>query len=161
MKFLPESSKKDLFREYRRGLREFENRFPDEESCQKRLFEWQWPDGFQCMGCDHDEYYYHRPRGLYQCKKCKHQASLTANTLFHKSRTPLKVWFYMIFVLGYTNNRVPLSNFIKYRANFIEKGDHRKAILKMAEKIIEAASEPKDYLKLVHYYNDDDPPDAT
>ncbi len=156
MKFLSERQENKLSRMLSGPLQDFEREFPDEASCKKRLFEWQWPDGFQCRRCDHDEYYYHRPRELYECKECGQQASLTSGTLFEKSRTPLKVWFYMIFVLGHTNNRVPLSNFIKYRSECMGKGDHRKTVLKLAEKIIAASSGKYDYLELVKYYSGED-----
>lgn len=140
-----------------RFMREFEKEFPDELSCETRLFEWRWPKGFRCFNCNHEEYYYHNSRKLYQCKKCGHQISLTADTLFEKSRTPLKVWFYMIFALGITDMRVPLSSFINYREKWMGKGDHRRVVLRMAEKIKKAVSSSKrDYLGLVKYYDEDE-----
>ena len=32
-------------------------------------------------------------RGLYLCRQCKHQTSITAGTLFHKTHKPLRIWF--------------------------------------------------------------------
>ena len=39
-------------------------------------------------------------RHLYACKACGYQTSLTAGTIFHKTRTPLRKWFWMIFLMG-------------------------------------------------------------
>ena len=36
---------------------------------------------------------------LYQCSKCKYQVSVTAGTIFHKTRTSLVNWFSMIFMM--------------------------------------------------------------
>ena len=41
-----------------------------------------------------------KTRHVYQCKKCHHQASVTANTIFHRTRKPLRDWFWAIFVVA-------------------------------------------------------------
>ncbi|GBD89394.1 hypothetical protein BMS3Abin04_00099 [bacterium BMS3Abin04] len=52
--------------------------------------------------------YYSLPkRKLYQCKKCGYQSSITANTIFHRTRTPLRKWFWAIYLL--TNNKNGIS----------------------------------------------------
>ena len=40
------------------------------------------------------------PRLLFQCSACKYQVSVTAGTIFHKTRTPLVKWFWMIFMMA-------------------------------------------------------------
>ena len=62
---------------------------------------------FACVGrrdfavpAEHGEVYFHRTRHLYHCKACGYQASLTAGTVFHKTRTPLHKWFWMIWLMG-------------------------------------------------------------
>ena len=32
-------------------------------------------------------------RGVYQCHRCRHQASLIAGTIFHGTHLPLTMWF--------------------------------------------------------------------
>lgn len=39
-------------------------------------------------------------RNVYECTRCHHQTSLTAGTIFHKTRIPLKKWFWMLFLMG-------------------------------------------------------------
>lgn len=82
------------------GLMKFQERFGTEEDCEKHLFHMRWPDGYKCPRCEHQEAYYHKNRRLYQCKKCGYQVSLTAGTVFHKTRTPLRKWFWMIFLMS-------------------------------------------------------------
>ena len=82
------------------SLIEFQRKFATEKACQEHLFRLRWPDGYQCPRCHHEHAYFHRTRHLYQCKACGYQASLTAGTIFHRTRTPLRKWFWMIFLVG-------------------------------------------------------------
>lgn len=80
-------------------LRQFQYRFRTEKACMESLFRLRWPNGFRCPKCDHHRYSFHSVRKLYQCSKCKYQVSVTAGTIFHKTRTPLIHWFWMIFIM--------------------------------------------------------------
>ena len=82
------------------SLMQFQKKFGTEKACQKHLFRLRWPEGFRCPRCQHGEAYFHRIRHLYHCKACGYQASLTAGTVFHKTRTPLTKWFWMIWRMG-------------------------------------------------------------
>ncbi len=78
----------------------FQSRFGSEEACRKRLFELRWPEGFRCPQCGCEESYYLEKRALYQCTECKHQTSLTAGTIMHRTRTPLVKWFWAIYLVS-------------------------------------------------------------
>ena len=82
------------------SLPQFERRFRTESACQKHLFRLRWPEGFICPNCGHKHYYELPKHHLYQCKSCKHQTSVTAGTVMHRSRTALKKWFWAIFLLA-------------------------------------------------------------
>ena len=69
---------------------QFMERFNDDNACADHLFNLRWPSGFLCPRCGHDDYYFIHKRELYQCKACKHQASLTAGTIFHRHHVGLK-----------------------------------------------------------------------
>lgn len=77
----------------------FNKYFGTEEDCRLYLFKMRWPEGFICPHCGHKEYSFHSTRLLYQCKGCKYQASVTAGTIFHKTRTPIMKWFWAIFLM--------------------------------------------------------------
>jgi hypothetical protein len=82
------------------GWVQFQKGLGSEKARQKHLFRLRWPEGFRCPGCEHGEAYFHRPRHLYHCKACGYQGSLTASTIFPKTRTPLTEWSWMIWLMG-------------------------------------------------------------
>ena len=82
-------------------LRMFQNKFQTEEACQQHLFSIRCPDGFRCPNCGHERYYRIAGRLLFQCASCRHQTSLTAGTILHKTRTPLNVWFWALFLVAH------------------------------------------------------------
>ena len=68
---------------------DFQIQFPDEDSCVSYLYKKRWSDGFNCPKCQHPEAYYLKTRKSMQCKRCRHQVSVTAGTIFHKMHLPL------------------------------------------------------------------------
>jgi hypothetical protein len=82
------------------SLLESQKRFRIEKACQKHLFGLRWPQGYRCPRGQHDKAYFHRTRHVYACKACGYQTSLTAGTIFHQTMTPLRKWFWMIFLMG-------------------------------------------------------------
>ncbi len=79
---------------------EFQDRYRTEEDCINALFKLRWPNGFICPNCGHDDAYLLEARHLFQCTVCRHQASVTSGTIFHKTRIPLRHWFWMIFLVA-------------------------------------------------------------
>jgi hypothetical protein len=86
---------------------EFQKHFDSEESCYKFLLQARWPNGFECPQCGHHEAYELPKRKLFQCKACKYQASVTANTILHKTHLPLRVWFWAIYLVGRNKQGFP------------------------------------------------------
>ena len=70
----------------------FYRRFHSEHACREYLFQLRWSEGFYCPRCGYAEYWM-TSRGLCLCRQCKHQQSLTAGSIFHGTRKPLKLWF--------------------------------------------------------------------
>ena len=81
-------------------LLEFQEQFPDEAACWEAMRRLRWPHGFVCPRCGHRRSYPIAERRLEQCRSCRYQASLTAGTVFHKTRVPLRIWFLGIFFLA-------------------------------------------------------------
>lgn len=71
---------------------EFDERFSNEQTCYDYLFKIRWPQGFICRRCAHTAYW-KSYRNLYICRRCEHQHSLTAGTILHSSKKPLRCWF--------------------------------------------------------------------
>lgn len=70
----------------------FEDRFATEAACREYLAEIRWPDGFRCPRCEHREAW-STERGLWHCRGCGFQTSVTAGTIFQDTRKPLRLWF--------------------------------------------------------------------
>ena len=79
---------------------QFIKRFPDEKACVEYLYQVKWPDGFVCPVCGSRHCYAIKTRRQYQCANCRHQTSLTANTVMHRSHLPLTKWFWAIYLVA-------------------------------------------------------------
>ena len=86
--------------EFPKTILEFEDRFPDEDACWKTLREVRWPEGFVCPRCGHGASSFVSTRRLEQCRRCRYQCSVTAGTVFHRTKVPLRTWFWAIFFLA-------------------------------------------------------------
>jgi hypothetical protein len=71
---------------------EFDQRFSDPQACYEYLFQYKWPDGFECKICGNSQYWL-SSRNLYICTRCEHQHSLTADTVMDSSKKPITYWF--------------------------------------------------------------------
>lgn len=78
--------------DYPRSLAEFEARFSTEAACLEYLAKLRWPDGFVCPRCSGTSAW-STSRGFWHCRECSAQTSVTARTLFHRARKPLRFWF--------------------------------------------------------------------
>lgn len=118
------------------SLLEFQNRFPNEELCREHLFRIRWPEGYSCPRCGHDEYSHITTRHLYQCRSCNYQVSVTAGTVFHKTRTPLRKWFWMILLMARQKSGVSILGM----QHMLEIGSYKTAWL-MGHKIRKAMAD--------------------
>lgn len=79
-------------KEYPDTIREFFHMFPDEKSCLNYLIDLRWPTGFRCPACDHSSTPWYESRNRLACPRCRHKVTITADTIFDKTRTPLTTW---------------------------------------------------------------------
>lgn len=89
---------------------EFEERFGSEEACHAYLAEQRWPQSFHCPSCGHDRAWSLVRRRLLECQACGRQVSVTAGTIFHGSRKPLRVWFKAIFLMTSQSTGISARN---------------------------------------------------
>jgi len=71
---------------------EMESRFKDEAACREYLFRLRWPTGVVCPKCSGSQVW-RLSKGLWQCRRCRHQISVTAGTIFEGSHLPMRLWF--------------------------------------------------------------------
>ena len=77
---------------------EFRTRFSTEDACRAELFRFRFPNGFVCPKCGCTEYYPVRGRNTFQCRACRHQTSVTAGTVMHRTHLPLTAWFWTFYL---------------------------------------------------------------
>lgn len=86
-------------------IKNLKNDFPTDEACLDFIFKNRWPKGLTCPNCEKKDFYHVKCRKSYACK-CGYQVSPTEGTIFHKSSTPLTLWFHAIFLMSQSKNGV-------------------------------------------------------
>ena len=87
-------------------LRQFQARFPTEDSCLDHLFQVRYA-GTDCPKCNRQlKYSRIAKRRAYQCQWCANQLYPTAGTPFDRTRTSLRDWFYVMFLFTTSRNGV-------------------------------------------------------
>lgn len=79
-------------------MQSFFKQFPDDQACLKYLEEIRWSGGFVCPRCNHTKAW-KKSNGLYRCSSCRHDASVTAGTIFGDSRIPISIWFQAVWLV--------------------------------------------------------------
>jgi transposase len=87
-------------------INEFDQQFPDDRACLDFIFKARWPDGGKCKCGKSDCFHPVQNRRTYACAWCATQISPTAGTIFHKSETSLKKWFFAMFLMASSKNGV-------------------------------------------------------
>ena len=89
--------------------------FADDALARRAMEKLRWPDGVRCVHCgssdvaavggNTDAY----REGLYNCRACRKQFTVTVGTIFERSKVPLGKWLQFIRLLN-TNRRKNLSS---------------------------------------------------
>lgn len=85
-------------------FKDFNLEFPDDDSCLEHIKEQRWPDGItKCDKCGVDRKHYRvTGRKAFACDHCGNHIYPLAGTIFEKSSTSLKTWFYAMYLMGST-----------------------------------------------------------
>lgn len=67
--------------------------FPNTATCRTRLVSVRWPHGVRCLVCGTEDVGFVEQRELFQCRVCRRQFSVTSETVAHRSRLDLRLWF--------------------------------------------------------------------
>jgi len=79
--------------------------FTNENEARKYLESIRWTNGVVCPHCGSDEKHYPLKgkatrEGVWKCKKCRKQFSVTVGTVFERSHIPLNKWLLAAFLLS-------------------------------------------------------------
>jgi len=90
--------------DYPRSVGEFQAWFGTDGDCLDYL-EWlRWPGGFTCPSCGYAGGW-QLGDGRYECAGCHGRTSVTAGTIFDRTRTPLTVWFHRMLAVRHGQGR--------------------------------------------------------
>ncbi len=88
-------------------IKQFNARFPDDDTCLDHIMRTRYGETFSCTSCGTDARYYRvKKRRCYECEHCGHQVYPTVGTPFEKTRTSLRDWFYVMFLFTSSRNGV-------------------------------------------------------
>jgi len=79
-------------KDYPLTYREFVEMFIDDKSCREFLYKLRWDNNFICPKCKEPSSPWKQTHQRFVCPKCRHQSTVTAGTIFDKTRTPLTTW---------------------------------------------------------------------
>jgi transposase len=88
-------------------IADFNKLFQDDAACLEWLKNYLYPDGIFCKKCEmftpHSRL---TTRKAYSCNRCGKEVYPMAGTIFNRSRTPLKHWFYAMFLMSQTRSGI-------------------------------------------------------
>src|SRR6266852_7976129 len=96
--------KQSIPKDLRYTVADFNAEFPNDDACLEYVKEQRWPDGVtHCEKCG-VERKHHRVTGrtAYACQVCGNHIYPLAGTVFEKSTTSLRLWFYAMYLMGST-----------------------------------------------------------
>jgi transposase len=91
------------------SVREFFQRFPDDDACLAHIMQVRFGGTrFDCQSCGVVNASHHKltKRRTFVCSACGHHVNPTANTILHDTRTPLVSWFYAMYLFCTTRHGV-------------------------------------------------------
>ncbi len=88
-------------------IKQFNDQYPTDDACLDTIFKNRYGALRRCPSCKKRTTFYRvKSRKCYACQSCGYQLHPLADTIFHKSETPLKSWFYAIFLFANSKNGV-------------------------------------------------------
>jgi transposase-like protein len=132
---LDASPRPQAHKDYPRSYGEFLAWFPDDEACLDYLDWLRWPSGFSCPRCE-GEAAWRLSDGRWWCAGCRRRRSVTAGTIYHRTQTPLTLWFASAWYMTSSKNGVSaktlhrLLNFGSYQTAWAMLHRYRSAMVR-------------------------------
>ena len=125
--------------------------FADAEKARAYLESVRWPNGPVCPHCGAIEAYRiigkSVRKGLWKCRECRCQFTVTVGTIFQGSHIPLNKWLYAIYLIceskkGISSNQLHKDLGVTYKSTWFMTHRIRQAMsntgLAMFDKVVEA-----------------------
>ncbi len=118
-------------------VKEFNKKYPDDNACLQEIFDKRYDGVKICPECGKPFNYYRvKNRKCYACAFCGYQLHPLADTIFHKSSTSLKNWFFAIFLFSASKNGVSAKELER------QLGVTYKTAWRMAKQVRQLFAEP-------------------
>ncbi len=78
---------------------EFFEMFPNERSARIYIEDIMWNGKPICPYCKHNKITSLKREGVYRCKSCRKDFTVRVGTVMHKSKIPLKLWLYAMYLI--------------------------------------------------------------
>jgi len=121
------------------NFQEFKKKFPSKKAIILHFANIRHQNGIKCQHCGNGKVYHRKdsPK-LFECRVCNNSFSIFKDTIFEKSRTDLKKWFYAIHL--FLNGKKGISALQLQR----ETGTTYKTAWRMLQQIRKAMGNDKD-----------------
>jgi len=122
-------------------VKQFQADFPTDDACLDAIFQNRYGDVDTCPKCGvvDTKFYKVANRKCYACMHCGYQLHPLAQTIFHKSATPLTSWFYAIYLFSISKNGVAAKE-LERHLGVTYKTAHRMAA--QIRKLMEQDGDP-------------------
>lgn len=130
--------KQSIPKHLRYTVEQFHAEFSDDDTCLEYLAQQRWPNGIApCEKCRRDRKH-HRVsrRTAWACDSCGNHIYPLAGTIFEKTSTPLRLWFYAMYLMGSTRCGISAKQIQR------ETGVTYKTAWRMFKQIRSLLSEP-------------------
>ena len=126
--------------QFQKGLSmaEFMDKYGTQQKCHAALVASRWPEGFRCPCCRDDRHttFVREHRQYWQCRRCRHQTTVTAGTIFESTKLPLPRWFLAMHLMTQAKNNISTLELkrhlgVRYKAAWLMK---HKLLQVMAER---------------------------
>jgi transposase len=89
---------------------QFVKQYPNDQTCMEEIRKVRYRDGMYCQFCERvTDHYKLKHRNAYSCEFCRHQVYPLAGTIFEKTTTPLRLWFYAMFLMTHTKGGISIK----------------------------------------------------
>jgi len=148
------------------SLKTFLRKYSTDDACLEEIKNFVYPDGITCPKCNVIRKFYKIDNRMsYSCGVCRAQVYPLKDTVFEKTTTPLRIWFYVMWVMiktrsGISSRAIARETGVSYKCAFrmchqlrklmADDGDPMKGIVESDETYIGGKGANRAYVPDFH-----------
>jgi hypothetical protein len=87
-------------------IREFFNKYPDEESCKSTFIEYRIKVGVVCKKCGYNQHYLLQHKDSFECRVCKFMTTLRSGTVPLCNKLPYSYWYIAMYLMSNSSKSI-------------------------------------------------------